>query len=131
MSAQRATEFMDGMRDVELLMRVDTDGDAWQARCCGDDGLHCGPSYDRSFSGWVKGRAAGTGTILLRDAWSRSYQVTPCWRFRAEPSTVDGSDNCRHTQRVAGKEMSQTVLVRTRTLPTQLLREAAETPVVL
>jgi len=46
MGAQRATELIDGMSDVELLMRVDTNGDLWLAGY-GDGGFHCSPSCDR------------------------------------------------------------------------------------
>lgn len=75
MSAQRAAEQINGMGDVELLVRVDTDSDLWLGGC-GDGGFHCGPSCDR-ISGWGEGQIRRAGTILLRDAWSRSYQVTP------------------------------------------------------
>ena len=43
LAAQRATELIDGMGDVELLVRVDTDGDLWLGGF-GDGGFHCGPS---------------------------------------------------------------------------------------
>jgi hypothetical protein len=43
MGAQRSTELVDGMGDVELLMRVDTDSDLWLGGF-GDGGFHCGPS---------------------------------------------------------------------------------------
>jgi len=88
----------------------------------------CWPVTDRCFN---KGQSRRAGTILVRDAWSRSYQVTPSggsapnrcsrriWKLRA------------HLIHVAGKEMSQTAPVRTRTLPTHLQSKTAETPVSL
>jgi len=48
MGAQRPTELVDGMGDMELLVCVDTDGDLWLGRF-GDGGFHCGPSCNRIF----------------------------------------------------------------------------------
>jgi hypothetical protein len=47
MGAQRAIELIDSMGDMELLVRVDTNGDLWLGGC-GDGGFHCGPSCDRT-----------------------------------------------------------------------------------
>ncbi len=41
MAAQRTAQLIGGVGDVELLVRVDTDGDLWLGGC-GDGGLHCG-----------------------------------------------------------------------------------------
>jgi hypothetical protein len=43
LAAQRAAQRIDGMSDMELLMRIDTDCDLWLAGF-GDGGFHCGPS---------------------------------------------------------------------------------------
>ena len=75
--------------------------------------------------------SARMGTILLRDLWSGSYQVTPSWRAASRQPLVDKSAFRAHPKRAAGKEMSQTSSDVTRTLPTNRSPKRKETPVVL
>src|SRR5271166_5509363 len=67
----------------------------------------------------------GVGTILLRDSWSDSYEVTPSLAGRITPPLV-ANLHSRHTPnyRPAGKEISQTSNDVTRTLPTNPSLEA-------
>jgi hypothetical protein len=115
-AAQGSAELIGGVRDMKVFVGIDPDGDLWETGWRG--GCHCGPSDVRL---WTCHRgSARVGTVLLRDSWSGSYEVTPSWRAASRHHWSTNLHSRHAPEGAAGKEIGQTSSDVTRTLPTNL-----------